>query len=169
MSPIIKDFLQPIHVRIQIRIFAGNRITNLVFRIFCSNTVITHCLVSCIHISDTVCQINHLRETGKRFIIIRAHCRFPHLSRFGFNQNHTISASHTIHSRCRCIFQCCQRFNVFRIDVVERTFHSIHQYQRRRSVGSRNTTNPDISGIFTRFSRTLHGYNTGQTTCQRCS
>ena len=60
------------------------------------------------------------------------------------------------------------RFNIFRIDVIERTFHSIHQYQRRRSVGSGNTTNPDISSIFSRFSCTLYSHNTRQTTCQ-CS
>ena len=86
---------------------------------------------SCIRI--TVCHFEHTSRhlnTNRR---IHRDFRFALLTTACSYQNYAICTSNTEYSSGRSVFQYCHTFYFIRIHLIKRTFHTVHQDQRRRS------------------------------------
>ena len=81
----------------------------------------------------------------------------------GIHDDHPVRSPHSVDGCCRSIFQDRKRFDIFGVQQVETSFHSIDQDQRV-FVGTESTDSPDPElGTLPGFTASLHSNHTGQT------
>ena len=87
---------------------------------------------------------------------------------FGSNQNYAVSTTNTIHCGCRSVFQNTETLDLQGVYVAHRTLDTIDEHQRIAVTGKgTDTTDPELSIVFTGLTRTLHRNDTCHTTTNR--
>ena len=171
-STLIKYFIKPIYIRINIRIQSCNSTVNffLWIRAYIASRT-RYRFIKHFHIRGTVNHIGHTR-----------HCRYSSfqpkinnrliqiLTVFSRNNHHSIGTTCTIQRRSSSIFQNRKTFNNLRIQRIQfrwTNFNPIHDNQSRSvTIEGRFTTDPKVSAISSRFTTALHRYHTGHTSCK---
>ena len=120
---VVIECIDPVHIRIQIRISTGTIFINCILRVISRLDII-------IQISP-LCRINHLwhlSRTGYTCFGTHINNGFSEITFFSCDQNNTICSTYPIHSWSRSIFQDRKRSDIIGIYQVQFTFDTINQH-----------------------------------------
>ena len=141
---ISRDGIYPVHIGVQVRVVAVVGLHYLVFREGTTVGVGAE-VVQQVHVLCRTDELRQLRRRRERLLHTDIYTRRSHRTTLRVNQYHAVCTAHTVHCGSRRVFQHGECLYLGRVNVVERTLHTIHQHQRRSvSRERRYTTNPEV-------------------------
>ena len=128
---VLGDGIYPVNIRIKVGIITGDSAVDALLR---ENLAACKIVDKC-HVLSRTYKFRKFRRLTERLLHTECHCWRSDLTALGVHENDTIGATHTIHSRCRCVLQQRERLDFRRVDIIETALDTIDKYKRRSASG----------------------------------
>ena len=153
---ILRNFVHPVHVRIEVGVVARARAVYLLLRERQRRAVLSGQLVEQRHVVGSIQELRQLRGLVDAVLHVEAHLRGTNLTALRRDDDHAVGTAYTIHGRGRSILQHRERLNLGNVDVVEVALHAVNQDERLVTAREgRDTANPEVRIVVARLTRTL--------------
>ena len=127
---VFHDVVGPLRAREPDGVGAGaEHLEHLVGELRSTSVVLSHHVVEQ-GIFVARCLLNHLCRHQEAERGRTADARLSLLASLGSDEHHAVGASHTEHSRCRCVLEHGDALDFVGVDVAHRALHTVNLYER---------------------------------------